>query len=75
MKEIELWSEGYAATGQHSGATYHGCFIAKDLKDAVQQFKNTIQDSYSKSLVNTEELSYWGCKFFDSEFSARKSFG
>ncbi len=75
MKPITLWSEGYAATGQHMGATLHGTFTAKSLQDAVQQFKDAMPEGHSKNCIDVENLSFWGCRFFDNEKEARKSFG
>ena len=75
MEKITLWSEGYQATGEHSDATYHGTFDAIDLYDAVVQFRDTLTDEYSIRCINLTTLSFWGCKFYDNETDARKSFG
>lgn len=34
MKEFEVWSEGYSATGEHSGAIYHGIVAAETFDEA-----------------------------------------
>jgi len=75
MKKIKLWSEGYAATGQSSGATFHGEFDAVDLQGAVRQFRSTLNDEHSRNCVHVDTLDYWGCRFFDNEEDARNSFG
>ena len=75
MREINLWSEGYACTGNQSGATFHGTFKAKDLTDAIEQFRGTLNDEYSIKCIDIERKSFWGCRFFDNEADARKSFG
>ena len=36
MKEWEIWSEGYSATGEHSGAHFHGKFPGETFDDAVE---------------------------------------
>jgi len=73
-KTINLWSEGFAATGQSSGATFHGTFQAKSLEDAVKQFKESLPED-QQSYINEDYTAFWGCRFFDNEEDARKSFG
>lgn len=75
MREIHLWTEGYAATGEESGAIFHGVFKANSLKNAVVQFKKTLTDQQSKDCVDIESLTFWGCRFFDNATDAKKSFG
>jgi len=38
MKEYEIWSEGYAATGEHSTAHYYGKSFGETFEDAVKNF-------------------------------------
>jgi hypothetical protein len=75
MNKFQLWIEGYMATGESGKAQYLGEFEAETLKDAVIAYKNTLTDPYSIKCVNIERLSYWGCKFYDNESDARKSYG
>ncbi len=74
MPEHEIWSEGYAATGERAGAQYHGTFAAETFREAVTMWKSTIQPS-SAAVVDLDELTFWGCRLFDNEVQARKSFG
>ena len=68
-KEFAVWSEGYATTGLGGGANFHGKILAKSFKDAcVKVFRGD-------KLFDPESLTYWGCKLFDNEADARKSFG
>jgi hypothetical protein len=39
MKEFEIWSEGYAATGEHSPAYYHGKAFGETFEDACRNFR------------------------------------
>ncbi|MBR2388239.1 MAG: hypothetical protein IKB02_05670 [Clostridia bacterium] len=73
QNEIGLWIEGYAATGESSTAKFLGFYKASTLKEAVTEWlkENPQEEKY----VNMERLSYWGCRFFDNETEARKSFG
>ena len=74
MKEFEIWSEGYIATGERGGATYHGTFTAVDFKAAVEKYRESLSES-DKKFVNLETLTYWGCRLFDTERKARASYG
>jgi len=70
MKEYEIWSEGYQATGDSSGACFHGKVLATSFKEAcIKHFG--INNIY----FDEDRLSFWGCKLFDNEIEARKNFG
>lgn len=75
MKEYELWTEGYMATGESGEATFHGKFKGNTFKEAIQAFKDTLTDERSIRCVDVEKKKFWGCRFFDNEADARKSFG
>jgi len=78
MKEYEVWTEGYLATGMEgipAKAQLHGKFKGNSFKEAIQAFKDTLTDSYSIECVDVENMNFWGCRFFDNETDARKSFG
>lgn len=72
---IELWVEGYAATGESAKAHKCGDFDTDSLVEAVTMYRNTFTDQRSKDLINLDVPSFWGCKFFDNEIDARKNFG
>jgi len=65
----EIWSEGYAATGNFSGANFHGRHEAESFKDACKLFFK--DDPYYNPQFNT----YWSCRLYDNEQDARKTFG
>jgi hypothetical protein len=68
-KEWEIWAEGFAATGESGTAQLMGRVKAKTFKEACRiRFKDD-------RLFNEESLTHWGCRLFDNEVSARKSFG
>jgi hypothetical protein len=75
VKEFDVWTEGYRATGEGSKAVFHGTFKGRSFREAVQAFKDTLKDEHSIRCVDVEELKFWGCRFFDNESDARKSFG
>lgn len=75
MKKITLWCEGYATTGQSSEAMFCGTYKVNNVKDAIKQYRDTLTDIHSKNCIDIKNESFWGCKFFDNEKKARRSFG
>ncbi len=73
--KYQLWTEGYQATGESSGAQYHGEWEGETFRDAVIAFRDSLTDKYSRDCINIERLTFWGCEFFDNKNDARKSFG
>lgn len=76
VQTFTLWTEGYAATGQSSDATYHGQIQGVDFNDAVKNYVATLPES-SRSYWNfrNDKWDYWACRAFDNESDARRSFG
>ena len=79
MKEYEVWTEGYAATGQSAGAMFHGKVFAETFDDACIKLlgedldkDKTTKDGYSRS---AGRLTVWGCGCYDNEDDAREYFG
>lgn len=72
--EFEVWTEGYACTGQSAKAQYRGKFRGETFKDAVIAFRDTLSKERA-AYINIEGLTDWGCRFFDNETDARKAFG
>jgi hypothetical protein len=66
---FQVWSEGYRATGDYGVAISHGQVEAENFRAACDQIFG------SNLNYNSERLTYWGCRLFDSELEARKSFG
>ena len=73
IKQYQIWTEGYVVTGGSSTATYHGLSKGETFKQAVENFIE--ENDWDKKLYNSERLTYWGCKFYDNEADARKTFG
>jgi hypothetical protein len=40
MKDFEIWTEGYAATGEHGTASFEGTFKADTFDEAVESYLN-----------------------------------
>lgn len=70
--EYEIWSEGYRATGEAAEAHYHGMFEADSFEDACRQVDGV---DLNKDGTFRFPPSIWGCRFFNNEADARKSFG
>ncbi len=76
MKEFEIWSEGYRATGEHGTATFHGKYAGESFDEAVEEFKKHYSGRVDTSEYFGEKRhSIWGCQLFPTESDARKSFG
>jgi hypothetical protein len=68
-RNFKIWSEGYSCTGECSSAIYLGEESDITFKKAcVKFFSNTV-------LFDPNRMTYWGCRLFDNEIEARKSFG
>jgi hypothetical protein len=73
-KTFEVWNEGYAATGEHGTAQYLGRFEAENFQKACMRAMKEL-DWDINTYYDVVKNSFWGCRFFDNEVDARKSFG
>lgn len=73
MPRFDVWSEGYSATGGSAQAFYLGSYPAKTFNEAC--FKALMTKKWDMSFYDMKRNTYWGCRFFDNEADARKSFG
>jgi len=73
VRRYDIWSEGYRVTGNSAGAELVATSSGYSFRDAV--------DAYAKKYpafaryYDRERMTYWGCRLFDNEEDARKSFG
>ena len=86
-KEYDIWSEGYQVTGNESGAMFLGKETGRNFQDACmkhflrseleQREKYTESDYYDTKRwdYNPNSNTFWGCRLFETEEEARKSFG
>jgi hypothetical protein len=74
-KSIFLWLEGFSATGESSGAVMLGNYEAKNFDDAVIQYMKENKSEVNWDGSGKKEHNIWGCRIFDNEEDARKSFG
>jgi hypothetical protein len=77
MKEYEVWLEGFSATGERGPAHLCGIFRAETFANACYQWVCSLPEIHRKffRVHKNNQLTYWGCRFFDNEKDARKSFG
>ncbi|MCH7381195.1 hypothetical protein [Acinetobacter higginsii] len=75
MKNYQVWLEGYAATGEQQPAQFVGVVNADNFENAIEiLLKQKEWDMKFFNIVRGTPV-YWGCRFFDNETDARKSFG
>lgn len=80
LRAFSVYSEGYAATGEHGGATGHGIHWGSDFNDAIARWKaeggaDAQYLSKSTDRWGRTVWSYWGCRLFDNLHDAQRSFG
>jgi len=67
-----VWREGYQCTGEHEQAHLMGV-IAKEVAPTFEDACRMAGSNASQ--FDPERLTVWGCRLFDNEEAARKSFG
>lgn len=72
-REFEIWMEGYAATGEQSPARLVDKSTGWTFYDAVKNLSD--RSHKGKFDWYSGRWSIWGCRLFDNETDARKSYG
>ena len=80
MKEFEVWTEGFAVTGQSSGAVFHGKVMAKSFDEAcIKLLGSSLDKDESKPdgyrRNSKGNMCVWACGCYDNEDEARAYFG
>lgn len=80
MKQFQVWTEGYAATGERSDAMLHGKVMAETFDEACIKLlgdsldkDSSKPDGYRRS--SEGNMCVWACVCYDNEKDARSSFG
>ena len=73
MPKYEIWVEGFIATGDRSSAARLGSAEGETFKDACIELAK--HSKVFKDYFDLETMRHWGCRLFDNEVDARKSFG
>lgn len=71
---FNLWIEGYIAQGMSARAEFLGSFDAVDFASACDKWAETVEQKYLYKRCGNV-ATYWGCRIYDNEIDARKSFG
>jgi len=73
LDAFEIWIEGFQIQGNSSEAMFLGTSRGNNFEEACKSFVEN-NESFKKS-YNPEDNTYWGCRLFNNEVDARKSFG
>ncbi len=68
-----IWCEGYIATGEHGTAHRLGAARGETFREACMKFFKDCKEDYGT--YDPKRNSVWGCRLFDNEAEARKSYG
>jgi hypothetical protein len=72
LKRFEIWSEGYSISGNCDTANLLGVEYAENWDGAIKK----LMDKHPNRIELTAHgYTVWGCRLFDNEKDARKSFG
>lgn len=70
--EYSIWMEGYRATGEQASCSYCGKFRGENFEHACREWAKQVREpKFYDPIKNT----YWGCRLFDNQSDAAKSFG
>ena len=79
---IQIWREGYMATGEHGTACFCGLYKAESFDDAMVMYDEDMNRIYPNEKDRAPKYKNdrgnwisWGCRFYDNEADARKGFG
>lgn len=72
LKEYEVWSGGYSATGNSAPCMYRGKAKAASFKSACEaiMLRTGNIEHYDK-----ERNTDWGCRLFETKAEAARSYG
>lgn len=72
MPLISIWREGYSVTGNSGKAEFVGEVTAYSFEEACELLSKDERTGIKKG---THGYHIWGCRLFETEQEARKSFG
>jgi hypothetical protein len=73
-----VWTEGYAATGEHGYAQFHGRVCAVTFEEACHRVWENAggRKAMGEFTIGSDgRPRAWGCRFFDNEKDAKASYG
>ncbi len=71
-KTFEIWVEGFSITGNSATASLLAKEEGKNWTDAVSRY---MEKNPGRITIDKRGFTDWGCRLFDNEADARKSFG
>lgn len=74
-KTWQVWIEGYRATGGSAKAQNVGEVEAATFREACDILCSPAEWQEQWGTYNAERGTVWGCRLFDNEVAARRSFG
>lgn len=72
-KRFDIWSEGYVAMGDSGKAYKLARAYGATFEEACKNYAEKHSD-FAKTF-DAKRMTYWGCRLFDNEADARRSFG
>lgn len=73
--KIEVWMEGYMATGEHGPAYKLGEYEADNFDQAIEKLLDSDPENKQYYRQTDGRHYIWSCRLYDNEQDARKSFG
>lgn len=80
--KYDIWVEGYLCTGMEGIPAKAKCLATgvegDTFLDAVRKWYNSVPNAeykYGHLSIDGDCATLWGCKLYDNEADARKSFG
>lgn len=70
---MQIWSEGFVATGESGPAFCHGEAPGSSLQEACDKLAE--RDPKFRAHYDRQRMTFWGCRLFDNEADARRSYG
>lgn len=70
MPKFEVWIEGFNAQGNDERASFMGIYEADDFRGACIAWAAEKGDRAKD--FDADRLTYWNCRMFDNEASARE---
>ena len=77
LHEYEVWMEGYAFTGNSSPHMFIGRAVASSFQEACEiALRAWCNDMNEFNMYyDSDKCTFWGCRCYDNEADAAKSFG
>lgn len=69
----EIWAEGYVVTGNIGHAQLVGTARGRTFQEACENYAAG-HPEFAK-YFDAERLTHWGCRLFNNEADARRTFG